>query len=243
MSDSRPGGEPPGGRRSHDAGRQYASASALALRLVIGLAVVAAAAIAAGTLVDNVTDGDGVVALDHPVARFVAAHRTVILTSVMKAISAVGSPLGMTVLAACAGLALTVTRRSWTPLAATMVTAAGVIGLAAAVKTVLGRPRPPLSHAVVAADGFGFPSAHAAAAAAVCGTVAWLLTARMRSYPGRIAVWAAAATLAALVGVSRVYLGVHWTTDVLGGWAFGILWAAVVVSAWTAYRGLSAPRT
>jgi len=43
-------------------------------------------------------------------------------------------------------------------------------------------------------------------------------------------VWAGAAVLAALVGISRVYPGVHWTTDVLGGWAFGASWLAVVAA-------------
>jgi undecaprenyl-diphosphatase len=45
-----------------------------------------------------------------------------------------------------------------------------------------------------------------------------------------VTVWAVAAIFAALVGISRVYLGVHWTSDVLGGWAFGILWLAVVLT-------------
>ena len=98
-----------------------------------------------------------------------------------------------------------------------------------------GTVRDRLAQAVAAADGFGFPSGHAAAAAAVCGAAAWLCSIRMRSWRARTGVWAAAAVLAALVGISRVYLGVHWATDVIGGWIFGLLWLAVVVSAWAAF--------
>jgi undecaprenyl-diphosphatase len=211
----------------------------LVLTLIMGLAAVALAAVGVGTLVDDVTDGDGVTAVDHPVAGFVAAHRAGALTSVMKAVSVVGGPAGMAVLALAAGLLLGVVWRWWAPAVVLAVTAAGIFGLTVVFKAALGRARPPLAQAMAAADGYGFPSGHAAAAAAVCGAAAWLCSLRMRSWRGRIAVWAAAAMLAALVGISRVYLGVHWVSDVIGGWIFGILWMAVVVSGWATFGHLT----
>ena len=95
------------------------------------------------------------------------------------------------------------------------VTVAGIAGLTVAFKAALGRSPPPLAQAVAAADGYGFrPDVlrrlpRCAASPPGCHR-------RMRSWPGRVAVWAAGAMLAALVGISRVYLGVRWTTEVLG---------------------------
>ena len=61
----------------------------------------------------------------------------------------------------------------------------------------------------------------------------------MRSWRARTGIWAAAAMLA---GMSRVYLGVHWTTGVIGGWVFGLLWLAVVVSTWAVFARLPRSR-
>ncbi len=186
-------------------------------------------------LVDAVTDGDGIAMVDHPIANFVAGHRAQVLTSAMKVASSAGGPLGMSALAVVAGVLLSVAWRSAMPAIVLAVTGAGVAALAQVFKVALGRARPPLAQAAATAPGYSFPSGHAAAAAAILGATAWLLSMRVRSWRGRTAIWSCAAMLAALIGISRVFLGVHWTTDVIGGWVFGIAWLAVVVCCLAAF--------
>jgi membrane-associated phospholipid phosphatase len=196
----------------------------------LGLVIVTLAAVGAGKVMQDVTEGDGVAMLDRPVAGFVAAHRTGTLTVVMRAASTVGGPVVLGAVTVAAGLVLGIVWRRWGPLLATMVTVAGNGVLTVALKDAVGRSRPPLGGAVAAADGYAFPSGHAAAAAAAFGVLALLCSGPVRSQAARVAVWASAAMLTTLVGISRIYLGVHWTTDVIGGWAFGALWLAVVVT-------------
>ncbi len=196
----------------------------------LGLVVVTSAAVGAGVLMEDVTDGDGVAALDHPVASFVAAHRTGALTTVMRAASSVGGPVVLGIFTVAAGVVLGII---WRSRAAVLVAGVTVVGngvLTLALKQAVARPRPPLGGGLAAADGYAFPSGHAATAAAAFGVLAFLCGGPLRAWTARVALWAAAAMLATLVGISRIYLGVHWTTDVLGGWAFGALWLAVVVT-------------
>jgi membrane-associated phospholipid phosphatase len=199
--------------------------------VALGLAVIASAAAGAGKLMEDVTAGDGVTALDRPVASFVAAYRTGALTPVMRAASTAGGPVVLAAVTVAVGVVLGIAWRRWAHVLVAGVTVAGNGALTMTPKEAVGRSRPPLSAALAATEGYGFPSAHAATAAAAFGVVACLCAGLLRSWPGRVAVWAGAAMLTALVGISRVYLGVHWTTDVLGGWAFGVLWLAVVVTA------------
>jgi membrane-associated phospholipid phosphatase len=178
----------------------------------------------------DVTDGDGIAALDHPAASFVTAHRTAALTVVMRAASTVGGPMVLGAVTVAAGVVLGIIWRSRGPVLVAGVTVAGNGVLTLALKQAVARPRPPLSGALAAADGYAFPSGHAATAAAAFGVLAFLCSAPLRGWAARVAVRAGAAVLAALVGISRIYLGVHWAADVLGGWAFGALWLAVVVT-------------
>ncbi|WP_395759647.1 phosphatase PAP2 family protein [Streptomyces althioticus] len=117
-----------------------------------------------------------------------------------------------------------------------------VVALATAVqqglKAALGRERPVWSDPVDTAHYAAFPSGHAMTATVVLGLLLWLL----RRHGVSSVVWRTALTVAAVsvagVGLTRIWLGVHWPTDVLGGWLFG---ASTVVAAVAAHRRLRPP--
>jgi undecaprenyl-diphosphatase len=98
----------------------------------------------------------------------------------------------------------------------------------------LHRPRPPAADWAVAVSGHSFPSGHTASSAVAAGLLAWGL---LRARPGALGRTLAAVCVAAAVavGCSRVYLGVHWPTDVVGGWLYAGCWLLLVLPLLTAY--------
>ncbi|MEW2632921.1 phosphatase PAP2 family protein [Streptomyces sp. NPDC048389] len=112
-----------------------------------------------------------------------------------------------------------------------VATAAGT-GLQQAVKALVGRERPRWPDPVDSADYAAFPSGHAMTAAVTCGLLLWLL--RRRGATGRV--WAGGVALAAFcvagVGFTRLYLGVHWPSDVAGGWLIGGCVVALTVASY-----------
>jgi membrane-associated phospholipid phosphatase len=96
------------------------------------------------------------------------------------------------------------------------------------VKEIVARPRPHLFGGALHASGYSFPSGHAMNAAIFCGVViqlTWVLT-RRRNIVGMVA--AIVVTFTLLIGLSRIVLGVHYPTDVLGGYLLGTTWLACV---------------
>ncbi len=122
-----------------------------------------------------------------------------------------------------AGLAATQsTRRLGRVRAGVLLVSLGGIGVVIGLRLndFVGRVRPPLADWAGAAGGSSFPSGHTTAATIAAGLVAWTLTRRIADRRGQIATWAAAGIWAGAVGWSRVWLGVHWPTDVICGWLF-----------------------
>lgn len=94
------------------------------------------------------------------------------------------------------------------------------------INALVGRLRPPLADWAGVAGGPSFPSGHTSAATLFAALSAWALAARVRPGWRRRAVWAGAAIYATAVAWSRIWLGVHWPTDVIGSWLYGLAWFA-----------------
>ena len=159
----------------------------------------------------------------------------------MADITALGGYAVLTLLVALSALYLLLQRRPGT---AAMVVCAVVSGtfVVALFKAIFDQDRPDLVDHLTHATSSSFPSGHASAAALTYLTLGLLLASAQERRRARIFIVASALTIAILVGFSRVYLGVHWPSDVLAGWGFGAAWAigwwltARLVSRWRAGR-------
>ncbi|ODP36096.1 hypothetical protein BFL28_07965 [Sphingomonas turrisvirgatae] len=103
-------------------------------------------------------------------------------------------------------------------------TVSGSIAVAMA-KQMVGRARPALVDHLVEVGSASFPSGHAANSAIIYLTIALIVMQIVPMRRGRAFLFAATVLLVTAIGASRVYLGVHWPSDVLAGWSFGSLWA------------------
>jgi membrane protein DedA with SNARE-associated domain/membrane-associated phospholipid phosphatase len=196
--------------------------------LTFTIAVGALAAWAFGGLTQDVVGHDEAALADHHVTAWVVAHRTEWLTGVMKVATWLGSTAVIVPVALIVGCFFVLRRRQWRPLALLAGGVAVAVGLYDIVKPLVGRPRPPSAIWIGHYSGPAFPSGHATQSIAFYAILCVVLGAG-RSPRVKTALWSSAAVIVLVVGASRIYLGAHWLTDVVGGYALGALWAAIVV--------------
>src|SRR5437899_565954 len=213
---------------------------ALGLYLTMGLVLSAAAGWVFGAAARDILAHQQLALADVPLARFVAAHRSVGFTRALKALSALGTPTAVILLIAASSLVLACSARSLRPVAFLVASVAGGELLRVVVGTLVGRPAPP--GGLIAAPGFSFPSGHTVVAATLCGAVAFALSLRPSSWAARVWVWAAAFMLVLLVGVCTIYLAIAHPSDVLGGAALGAAWLGVCATGWRTWERLNRSR-
>ncbi|OHV42932.1 phosphatase PAP2 family protein [Pseudofrankia sp. BMG5.36] len=205
--------------------------------LVVSLLVLAASGWIFGGLVEDVEEGRGVISADARLQRDVIGQRAGWLTPLARTVTNLGAAPVVYGVVAALGAALWWRTRQWVlPVGAIALLWAGQT-VRVAINQVIARPRPPQALWLVHPGGYAFPSGHTTMATIGYGLAAVLLLRLLSG--GRIAVAvvsAGAAVLAVAVGLSRVYLGVHWPSDVAGGWSLGVAWLALAASIVCLYR-------
>jgi undecaprenyl-diphosphatase len=167
--------------------------------------------------------------MDRAVLLWMVAHRSGWATGSARALMALGTrPIPVAGLAVGALVLVGVTR-SWRLGATAAVAAVAAVALSMAAKAVVHRPRPAWPLSLVGVRGPSMPSTDAALTAAAA-TVLVIAALRTGHVAGRLLA-AAVAAVVLVVGVALVYLGAHWTTDVLVGWALGAAVGTALVRA------------
>ncbi|WP_236573743.1 phosphatase PAP2 family protein [Streptomyces sp. GS7] len=196
----------------------------------LAVAAAAAALFAAAATVMAVRDG-APLAPELAALHWSTAHRGEPLRSLARALTTTGTGVVPYLMAVLAGL---LAGRTWRGRRRAVTWAVVVLAAGQAIRyglmELLARPRPPVADWAAGATGYSFPSGHSTTSVLAAGILAWGVLHRTRPRAGRL--WCALLALwAAGVGLTRVYLGVHWAGDVLAGWllATALLAAALLL--------------
>jgi undecaprenyl-diphosphatase len=195
-------------------------------RLLIGLILAVAALIFFGWLASEIFEGETKI-FDETIRQAVNQIASPGLTKLMIFISFIGSaiflvPLGVIVL-------IIFLRLKWRRAAVLFViTMAGEIILDLTLKRFYGRVRPVPFFDYPLPSSYSFPSGHALGSFCFYGILAWLITTRLENRTARIVIRILAAILIFLMGFSRIYLGVHYPSDVVGGYSAALVWTVTV---------------
>ena len=204
--------------------RRLRPGGALGLSLTATALALVGAGWAFGAVFQDVLAGDELALIDRPTETFLVAHREAWLTHGMRVATDFGGAGVLIPLLLVIGLVWRWRACTWRPLGLLAAAYAGAWMLQVSIKLLVHRPRPPATLALAHFSGYAFPSGHATDSAAVYGMLAALLATASIRWGRKVAAWTTAAGLVALIGLSRLYLGGHWLTDVLGGFALGGTW-------------------
>jgi undecaprenyl-diphosphatase len=202
----------------------------LGLHLTVGFLLSLAALWLFAGVTEDVVHHDPLTRFDLTLTTMFRAHATPLGDRIFSIVSALGSPVAMAIVGAGGALLLLV-RRNWLVLAAWVAAFGGAGLLTIVLKNLIQRPRPVGAEEFVFGTTYSFPSGHALGSLVGYGMLAYVIgSSWAETSRARLRLVIATAVLVIAIGLSRLYLGVHYFSDVVAGYAVGVLWLSVCIS-------------
>ena len=205
------------------------------LHLTAGALLLIAASAVFGAIAEDVASAEAITLLDVRIAQWLHLHATPVATRLLLIVTNIHSPGGIMLMASAVGLYFA-SRKAWYWLLSLTVAVAGGALLNIAMKYAFHRARPVFDDPLLTLSTYSFPSGHAAGSTVFYGVLCCYLFSRIATWPQRAAIVLAATCMVLLVGLSRMYLGVHYFSDVLGAIAEATAWLALTVTAVSTLR-------
>ncbi len=209
--------------------------SYLGLHLTVGLALSAVFVWVFGGITEDILTGDPFVQVDRWVVSQVLYFRAEPVTAFMKAVTHLGG--GVTI--AGGSLILIVfflLFKRWDYAAGHLMAVMGGSILVFVLKAAVHRPRPITETTLIRAWGWSFPSGHAMMSMIFYGMVSYYVVRALKQWRFQVLIVTASGFLVFLIGLSRIYLQVHYLSDVLAGFAGGMFWLSVCITGLEVYR-------
>ncbi len=204
------------------------------LQLTAGALLLIGASGLFGAIAEDVASGDALTLVDVRVAQWFHAHATPLLTRIALAVTQLHDTLP--VLAATLALAAYLAwKRNWYGLIVLSLTVPFGMLINVLMKYSFHRIRPSFEDPLLVLSGYSFPSGHVAGATLFYGVVAALLVAQIVAWRWRVMIVLAAIALVLLVALTRIYLGVHYLSDVLAAFAEGVVWLTLCLTGTNAF--------
>lgn len=194
--------------------------------LLVGFLFFAGMTMVLAAIAEDVVTGDPLTVVDAQLSAWLHAHSTPLLTELFARITLLGSTVLAGMIAGLVALYL-LWRRQLYWFGAFVLSVYGGMILNRLLKYSFQRARPRFDDPIFAFTGYSFPSGHTMTATVVYGAIAVLVFTKNKSRALRMAVIASASLVIGLVGFSRIYLGAHYLSDVLGAIAEGLAWLSL----------------
>jgi undecaprenyl-diphosphatase len=195
----------------------------LGLQLTMGAAVLVGAGWLFGGVAEDVVTGDALTLMDVFIAEWLHAHAFPSLTRFMLLVSRLHDPIHVGAAAFVLGLVL-LCKRQWQWLLIVVLCVPGGMLVNTLMKLAFQRARPSFDDPIVVLATYSFPSGHTAGATLFYGVVATMLITGATAWSTRLAIAMSALAAIALVAASRMYLGAHYLSDVIAGFAEAVAW-------------------